>query len=178
MIRTNGAWMNCNLVGERDVETKINKDGLLEDIHDINLSYLLLMQRLINSDREQAMFRSKIDEEMADLLSTVSISELAQLARCDQLLCQFSLSSASQLDALVNVSKNEEMRQLHAAILMSGQENRESERRQDERRLDERRLADRRLVARPGTDRRSKDRRSTDRRTTPRRTRDVTQPSL
>jgi flagellar transcriptional activator FlhD len=49
-------------------------DPLLEDIQEINLSYLLLMQRLISTDRETAVFRLKIDEEMADLLGSLSIS--------------------------------------------------------------------------------------------------------
>ncbi|MDU6441922.1 MAG: flagellar transcriptional regulator FlhD, partial [Pantoea sp.] len=42
---------------------------LLKHIYDINLSYLLLAQRLINQEKASAMFRLGIDEEMANALS-------------------------------------------------------------------------------------------------------------
>ena len=38
---------------------------LLKHIYDINLSYLLLAQRLIVQDKASAMFRLGINEEMA-----------------------------------------------------------------------------------------------------------------
>ena len=67
--------------------------SLLEDIRNVNLSYLLLVQRLLNEDRDQAMFRLKISAEMANVLSGLPISELAKLASSSQLLCHFSLGS-------------------------------------------------------------------------------------
>lgn len=39
---------------------------LLKHIYDINLSYLLLAQRLIVQDKASAMFRLGINEEMAN----------------------------------------------------------------------------------------------------------------
>ena len=45
---------------------------LLKHIYDINLSYLLLAQRLIVQDKASAMFRLGISEEMADTLATSS----------------------------------------------------------------------------------------------------------
>lgn len=105
----------------------MSTEHLLDDIHNVNLSYLLLIQRLINSDRELAMFRLKIDEEMADLLGTIPVQDLAKLAHCNQLLCHFSLESASQLNALTNNAKDDAMQRVHAAILLSGQDNRKSD---------------------------------------------------
>ncbi|WP_348766627.1 flagellar transcriptional regulator FlhD [uncultured Salinisphaera sp.] len=109
-------------------------DHLLDDVRDLNLSYLILMQRLINTDRELAMFRLKIDEDMADLLSQIPVADLAKLARCNQLLCHFSLDSAEQLFALVNAPRDDDMRRLHAGILLSSQNKRKSDRRGGERR--------------------------------------------
>ena len=97
-------------------------EHLLEDVQNVNLSYLLLMQRLINTDRELAMFRLKIDADMADLLSTIPVPELAKLAQCNQLLCHFSLGNADQLYSLVNASKDDDMRRVHAAIMLSSQD--------------------------------------------------------
>jgi flagellar transcriptional activator FlhD len=99
----------------------MGSDPLLEDIQEINLSYLLLIQRLINTDREAAVFRLKIDEDMADLLGSLPVSEVASLARCNQLLCHFALQTADQLKSLV-AAKGEGMRQIHAAILLSSNE--------------------------------------------------------
>ena len=109
-------------------------EHLLDDVRDLNLSYLILMQRLINTDRELAMFRLKIDEDMADLLSQIPVADLAKLARCNQLLCHFSLDSAEQLFALVNAPRDDDMRRLHAGILLSSQNKRKSDRRGGERR--------------------------------------------
>lgn len=92
-------------------------DPLLEDIQEVNLSYLLLIQRLINTDREAAIFRLKIDEDMANLLGSLPVSEIASLSRCNQLICHFALQSAEQLKSLVS-AKGEDMRQIHAAILL------------------------------------------------------------
>ncbi|MES1938657.1 Flagellar transcriptional activator (FlhD) [Salinisphaera sp. T5B8] len=109
-------------------------DHLLDDVRDLNLSYLILMQRLINTDRELAMFRLKIDEDMADLLSQIPVADLAKLARCNQLLCHFSLDSADQLFALIDAPRDDDMRRLHAGILLSSQNKRKSDRRTGERR--------------------------------------------
>lgn len=124
----------------------MSTEHLLDDVRDVNLSYLLLMQRLINSDRELAMFRLKIDEEMADLLSKIPVPDLVKLARCNQLLCHFSLGDAAELYALVNAAKDDDMRRVHAAILLSGQDKREGERRTGERRKDDRRKGERRVA--------------------------------
>ncbi|HET7313521.1 flagellar transcriptional regulator FlhD [Salinisphaera sp.] len=143
-------------------------DHLLDDIREVNLSYLLLMQRLINTDREAAMFRLKIDDEMADLLSRIPVSELVRLARCNQLLCHFSLQDADQLHSLVRANSDDRMRQVHAAILLGSNERRAAnDRRQSERRQGERRQGDRRIHDQgppDGVERRVEERRQDERR--------------
>lgn len=142
----------------------MSAEHLLDDVRDLNLSYLILMQRLINTDRELAMFRLKIDEEMADLLSQIPVADLAKLARCNQLLCHFSLDNAEQLFSLINAPRDDDMRRLHAAILLSSQNKRKTDRRGGERRS----LADRRdpesANAGLGSSRKQQPRRESDRR--------------
>lgn len=147
-------------------------DHLLDDIREVNLSYLLLMQRLINTDREAAMFRLKIDDEMADLLSRIPVSELARLARCNQLLCHFSLEDADQLHSLVRATADDSLRQVHAAILLGSNERRAAnDRRREERRQGDRRVQD--LGPTDGVERRQGERRAaTDRRQGARRAED------
>lgn len=53
---------------------------LLKQIYDINLSYLLLAQRIINQEKVSAMFRLGIDEAMADALARLTLPEMVKLA--------------------------------------------------------------------------------------------------
>ncbi|GAB2800311.1 flagellar transcriptional regulator FlhD [Halomonas shantousis] len=94
-------------------------DNLLDDIRDINLSYLLLVQRLLSEDRVTAMFRLKISESMADLLESLSVKQLSQLARTNQMLCRLCFDDVSQLQRLVNNPKEQGLGQTHAALLMA-----------------------------------------------------------
>lgn len=48
---------------------------LLKHIYDINLSYLLLAQRLIVQDKASAMFRLGINEEMATTLAALTLPQ-------------------------------------------------------------------------------------------------------
>ncbi|WP_192036522.1 flagellar transcriptional regulator FlhD [Halomonas sp. YLGW01] len=95
-------------------------EQLLEEIQDMNLSYLLLAQRLLAEDRAMAMFRLKVDEEMADLLASLSARQLGQLSRTNQLLCHMSLGDANQLKALVNHRRDHGLTHAHASMLLSG----------------------------------------------------------
>lgn len=78
----------------------MNTNNLLSDIRELNLSYLLLIQRLINTDRVNAMTRLNIDKDMADLLSTAPNQQLTELAQCNQLLCRLPLDNCSQIAPL------------------------------------------------------------------------------
>ena len=49
---------------------------LLKHIYDINLSYLLLAQRLIVQDKASAMFRLGINEEMATTLAALTLPQM------------------------------------------------------------------------------------------------------
>ncbi|MNZ22118.1 Flagellar transcriptional regulator FlhD [compost metagenome] len=94
-------------------------DSLLDDIQDLNLSYLLLVQRLLREDRPTAMFRLKLDEPMADLLATLSGKQLVQLARTNQLICRLGFDDAEQLTKVLNNQREQGLARIHAALLMA-----------------------------------------------------------
>lgn len=146
----------------RESEGRTSTANLLEDVRDVNLSYLLLMQRLITTDRETAIFRLKIDEDMADLLSTISVQELARLAQCNQLLCHFALGSAQQLFSLIHGSKDDDMRRIHAGILLSAQDKRDSGHEDTQSEIKYRRCDDPGVALRSSTTRRARSRRLAD----------------
>lgn len=94
-------------------------DSLLGDIQDTNLSYLLLVQRLLNEDRATAMFRLKLTESMADLLASLSVKQLGQLSRTNQLLCRLCFDDPDQLTKLIQDPRDQGLGQTHAALLMA-----------------------------------------------------------
>ncbi|SDK77204.1 flagellar transcriptional activator FlhD [Franzmannia pantelleriensis] len=94
-------------------------DTILDEIQDLNLSYLLLVQRLLGEDRASAMFRLKLTEEMAELLSTLSAKQLSKLSRTNQLLCRLCYDDADQLRKLTHNQREQGLSQTHAALLMA-----------------------------------------------------------
>lgn len=95
-------------------------NSLLDDIQDLNLSYLLLVQRLLNEDRESAMFRLDMNADLADTIIRLSIKQLTQLSRTNQLLCNLRFTDAEQLNMLVHNPRAQGLEQTHASLLMAG----------------------------------------------------------
>ena len=90
---------------------------LMDEIQDLNLSYLLLVQRLLRKDRDTAIFRLKLSSEMADLLTELSGKQLMQLARTNQLICRPLLPEAAHLAKALNNVREPGLASLHAALL-------------------------------------------------------------
>ncbi|HCR97079.1 MAG: flagellar transcriptional regulator FlhD [Halomonas sp.] len=92
----------------------------LDEIEEINLAYLLLAQRLLSEDRETALFRLKIDNDVAELLSSLSARQLTKLARTNQLICRFSQPSAQRLRQITENPRDQGLAGLHASLLLAG----------------------------------------------------------
>ena len=97
----------------------MSADSVLDDIQDLNLSYLLLVQRMLREDRATAMFRLKLGAEMADLQASLSGKQLVQLARSNQLICRLAFEDAEQLTRVLNNQREQGLLQIHAALLMA-----------------------------------------------------------
>lgn len=97
----------------------MDNSGVIQEIHELNLTYLLLAQRLINEDRDTAKFRLKIDDEMADLLQALNARQLTHLSRVNQLLCHFGHDSADQLRQLTHNPREQGLTQFHTSLLMA-----------------------------------------------------------
>ena len=94
-------------------------DSVLDEIQDINLTYLLLAQRLHKEDYATAMFRLKIDQAMAEVLISLSAKQLSQMARTNQLLFRLHFDDADQVTKLTNNKREQGLGQTHAALLMA-----------------------------------------------------------
>jgi len=98
----------------------MHSNSLLDDIQDLNLSYLLLVQRLLNEDRESAMFRLDLNAGLADVIAGLSIKQLTQLSRTNQLLCNLRFTDADKLNLLIHNPRAQGLEQTHASLLMAG----------------------------------------------------------
>ena len=98
-------------------------DQTLADIREANLSYLMLAQSLIRSDREQALYRLGISEESAAMIGLLSPAQMMKIASGNTLLCRFRMDDDVVWGLLTNHGKsaaNEMTSRLHASIVMAG----------------------------------------------------------
>ncbi|MFC7368534.1 MULTISPECIES: flagellar transcriptional regulator FlhD [Vreelandella] len=100
----------------------MSQTSFLDEIQEINLAYLLLAQRLLAEDREAAMFRLKVDSELADLIVSLNARQLTKLARNNQLICRLSQTSAQQLRKLTENPRDQGLSGLHASLLSACEE--------------------------------------------------------
>ncbi|MDE2388829.1 MAG: flagellar transcriptional regulator FlhD [Betaproteobacteria bacterium] len=93
---------------------------LLDEIRDINLSYLLLAKQMLHDDRVSAMYRLGINQDIADILDKLSSAQLIKMAASNMLLCRFRFDDRLIADMLSNDNRDQSITKSHAAILMAG----------------------------------------------------------
>jgi flagellar transcriptional activator FlhD len=76
---------------------------------------------MIRSDREAAIFRLGISEEIADILERLTPGQVLKMAASEMLLCSFRFDNSLLLDLLANHERNRGVGHVHAAILAAGQ---------------------------------------------------------
>ena len=100
----------------------MNADQILAEIREANLSYLMLAQSLIRTDRDQALYRLGISEDSAALLVLLTPAQMMKIASGNTLLCRFRMDDDMVWGLLTNHGKsaNDGTNRLHASILMAG----------------------------------------------------------
>jgi flagellar transcriptional activator FlhD len=102
---------------------QMNADQVLAEIREANLSYLMLAQSLIRSDRDQALFRLGISEDTANMIGALTPAQMMKIASGNTLLCRFRMDDDLVWSLLTSHGKsaaNEGVNRLHASILMAG----------------------------------------------------------
>jgi len=94
---------------------------MMAEIRDANLSYLMLAQQMIRSDKATAIFRLGISDEIADMLQGLSNAQILKLAGTNMMLTRFRFDDGAILGMLTNHNKDKGLAQSHAAILMASQ---------------------------------------------------------
>jgi flagellar transcriptional activator FlhD len=101
---------------------EMNTNDMLAEIRDANLSYLMLAQQMIRSDKASAIFRLGISDAIADLIEGLNNSQLLKLAGTNMMLARFRFDDGAILGMLTNHHKERGLAHSHAAILMAGQQ--------------------------------------------------------
>ncbi len=94
---------------------------LLSDIQEVNLSYLMLAQRMLRENYSAAMFRLGFDSDVADLVIRLSTAQLVKLAASNSLVCKFRLNDYELLSCLTQDVLGGVLQQAHSTILLSQQ---------------------------------------------------------
>ena len=101
----------------------MTSEQILAEIREANLSYLMLAQSLIRTDREQALFRLGVNDDTAALIGTLTPAQMMKIAAGNTLLCRFRMDDDLVWGLLTSHGKtaaNESVSRLHASILMAG----------------------------------------------------------
>ena len=98
-------------------------EHILAEIREANLSYLMLAQTLIRTDREQALYRLGVSEATAQMINTLTSAQMMKIAAGNTLLCRFRMDDDLVWSLLTSHGKsaaNEGISRLHASILLAG----------------------------------------------------------
>lgn len=96
---------------------------LSKEIVDLNLTYMLLAQKLLREDRVAAMLRLGISAEMADMLLAMSLAEVVKLATSNFVLCAFRLDELPVIRNVVQGERTRSLQQAHLSIVLTGAQN-------------------------------------------------------
>jgi flagellar transcriptional activator FlhD len=101
----------------------MSPEQITAEIREANLSYLMLAQSLIRSDRDQALYRLGVSEETAALIDTLTPAQMMKIAGGSTLLCRFRMDDDIVWNLLTSHGKgaaNDGLSRLHASILLAG----------------------------------------------------------
>lgn len=101
----------------------MNGAEVSKEISDLNLTYMLLAQRLLREDRAAAMLRLGITRELADMLVGMSLSQIVRLAATNFVLCGFRLGDVPAMGSMVQDSRDQALQQAHLSILLAARQN-------------------------------------------------------
>lgn len=99
----------------------VSNNSSLSDIQEVNLSYLMLAQRLLRENYAAGMFRLGFNEDVAEIVMRLSPAQLVKLAGSSNLICRFRLNDYDLLSTLTQDVLGGILQQAHATILLSQQ---------------------------------------------------------
>lgn len=101
------------------LKNNMPNNTLQSDIQEINLSYLMLAQKLLHQDFSVGITKLGINQDVATILLRMSPSQLVKLSSCGSMICSFRLNDYQILNALTSNSLDGILQQAHTEILMA-----------------------------------------------------------
>ncbi|MBF6616509.1 flagellar transcriptional regulator FlhD [Pollutimonas thiosulfatoxidans] len=99
----------------------VTDNSLLNDIQEVNLSYLMLAQRLLRENFAAGMYRLGFDSDVAEIVMRLSPAQLVKLSASNALVCKFRLNDYDLLSSLTQNVLGGVLQQAHSTILLSQQ---------------------------------------------------------
>lgn len=100
----------------------LQSNTALKDIQEVNLTYLMLAQRLLRENFVAGMFRLGFCEDVATTVLQLSPAQIVKLANSGLLICGFRLNDYALLSALNQDVLGGALQQAHSTILLSQSE--------------------------------------------------------
>lgn len=97
----------------------VTDNSPLGDIKEVNLSYLMLAQRLLRENYAAGMFRLGFNTDVADIILRLSPAQLVKLASSSTLICGFRLNDYDLLSTLTQDVLGGVLQQAHSTILLA-----------------------------------------------------------
>jgi flagellar transcriptional activator FlhD len=99
----------------------MNSEQILQEIREVNLSYLMLAQHLIRSDKTQALYRLGISEDVADIIDTLTPAQMLKVASGNTLMSRVRFDDEMVWNLITNHKKPaaDSAHALHASIVMA-----------------------------------------------------------
>ena len=97
-------------------------EQVLNEIRDLNLSYLLLAQSLLRADRAAAVHRLGLSDAVADVVLQLSPQQIVRIATRSQMLCSMRFDDELVWGLLTDShapSHRGTADRLHASLLMA-----------------------------------------------------------
>ena len=96
-------------------------EQMMNEIREANLSYLMLAQSMVKEDRDTAIYRLGVSEDVADVLERLSPAQVVRMAGSNMLLFRFRFDDSIIVDMLSDYGNGKLMAGTHAAMLMAAQ---------------------------------------------------------
>ena len=94
---------------------------MMNEIREANLSYLMLAQSMVKEDRDTAIYRLGVSDDVANVLERLSPAQVVRMAASNMLLFRFRFDDSMIVDMLSDHGNGKLMAGTHAAMLMSAQ---------------------------------------------------------
>ncbi|MBT0720757.1 flagellar transcriptional regulator FlhD [Tatumella sp. TA1] len=97
----------------------MDNSDIVKQIYGINLSYLLLAQRMLKEDKYSAFYRLGIEESLAEKIMELSLHELVKLAETNQFICKLRFKHTDIIEKLTQESRVDDLQQIHTGIILA-----------------------------------------------------------